>query len=89
MPEWGGVRESGMVSESSVHADRRNENGECLINLCPRNNLVVTITQFKHLPCHQMIWYHPAEREQRRYTAIRHQAGILTVESMIRERKLQ
>ena len=47
------------------HCPDRNENGERLIDLCACNNLVVTNTLFKHRPCHQMTWYHPAEREQR------------------------
>ena len=49
---------SGVLGEHSP--DMRNENGERLLDFCACNNLVVTNTLFKHRPCHQMTWYHPA-----------------------------
>ena len=38
-----------------------NENGRRLLEFCTCNNLVVTNTLFKHRPCHQHTWFHPAE----------------------------
>lgn len=42
--------------------DEQNRNGECLLDICALSNLVITNTLFKHRPCHQHKWFHPAER---------------------------
>ena len=45
--------------------NEKNENGERLLDFCAVNNLVVTNTLFKHRPCHQHTWFHPAEESRR------------------------
>ena len=38
-----------------------NRNGEHLLDFCALNGLVLTNTFFKHRPCHQLTWFHPAQ----------------------------
>ena len=42
-----------------------NRNGEQLLDFCSLNGLVLTNTFFKHRPCHQLTWFHPAQMGHR------------------------
>ena len=58
--------------------DEHNRNGEYLLD-----SLVITNTLFKHRPCHQYTWFHPAER-----TGIGHMLDYMLVNRCFRSRIL-
>ena len=69
--------------------DEQNRNGEYLLDFRTLSNLVITNTLFKHRPCHQHTWFHPAERGGLGHVldpAFRHQSlqkDLLAVRSQI------
>ena len=60
-----GSRSSQWRSVIGPHGpDELDENGECLLDLCANDNLIIANTWFQHKPIHQLTWYRNGDRSQ-------------------------
>ncbi|CAG2216430.1 unnamed protein product [Mytilus edulis] len=65
---------------------RRNENGENLLDICQRNNLVITGTIFSHKDKHKVTWISPNKKTENQIDHIlvtrQHRTSILDTRAM-------
>ncbi|XP_071142032.1 craniofacial development protein 2-like [Mytilus edulis] len=82
-----GINNEGHESIMGRHGiGRRNENGENLLDICQRNNLVITGTIFPHKDKHKITWISPNKKTENQIDHIlvtrQHRTSILDTRAM-------